>query len=1233
MALGTVLVLPAPLGADSGLQWEPGRGFRRAKLPVPAAGRTGFSEVSAAAAGILFTNRLEEPDAAANNNLMNGSGVAAGDFDGDGRCDLYFCAIRGTNAFYRNLDGWRFEDVTAQAGVGLAGRQSTGALFADVNGDGRLDLLVATLGEGVHCFINEGGGRFRDATAECGLTSDTGSMSLAMADVDGDGALDLYVANYGAVSLLRSGGRAEIKKVGDQWVVTGPYGKRLRIVDGRLEEVGEAGVLYLNDGRGHFTAVPWDSEFFLDEDGRPKPPPLDFGLSVQMRDLSGDRAPEIYVCNDFQTLDRIWLNDGHGRFRALPRLAMRKQCFSSMGVDFADLDRDGFLDFCVTEMMSHDHARRLRQIVGMAPMTPMPGRFDDRPEVPRNTLFWNRGDVTFAELANYAGIPATDWTWQPVFLDVDLDGFEDLLIVSGMMHDVQDRDVLARVRALGRQSPEESRTNLLMYPPLLTPNYAFRNRHDLTFEDTSNAWGFNSTQISQGMALADLDNDGALDIVINCLNGPPLLLRNESAAPRVAVRLQGLPPNTRGIGGVVRVRGGPVDLQSQEILAGGRYLSSDDAMRTFAAGSVSNRLTIEVAWRSGKNSLLRDASPNYVYEFDEAVADAPSPAAPPPAPPPTLFRDVTAALGHVHHEELFNDFARQPLLTRLLSSLGPAVAWADLDGDGQDELAIGTGRGGQVEVYHWAAGGRFQALAANRRWQAADDTTGMALWTGADGGAVLLAGLANYESEATNGPALLQVSAADGRCIVNALAQTNLAAAGASPGPLAVADVDADGTLDLFVGMRVVPGAYPQSSGSRLYRQVAGKLLLDLTNSAVLADAGMVSGAVWTDLDGDGYPDLVLACEWGPIRIFHNDRGQLAPWNAALTWPAASTINHQPSTLNQLTGWWSSVACGDFDEDGRLDFVVGNWGLNDAYQASAEHPLQLYYGDLAGQGTVDLIEAYYAPDVGADVPRRSLNALGQAFPFLAAHYPTHAAFATASITDLLKLLPNPAHRAAATTLETMLFLNRGSNFVAVPLPAQAQWAPVFGIVVADADGDGHEDIFLGQNFLALRQEWPRLDAGRGLWLMGDGQGHFQPMPGQKAGVTVYGEQRGAAAGDFNGDGRVDLVVSQNGAVTRVFENVGGRPGLRVRLQGTTGNPRGIGATVRLSDGKRWGPTRLVTSGSGYWSCDSATQVMSFDGEATQIEVRWPGGKRFTADLPKNAKEIILSWNDAMKVVR
>ncbi len=409
-------------GAALGPVWQSGPGFRFVPLEVPADGQPGFALLEPRQTGIFFTNTLAVTKMMENHNLMNGSGVAAGDFDGDGWCDLYFCAIDGTNALYRNLGGWRFEDVTAAAGVGLRGLHSTGAVFADVNGDGRLDLLVATLGSGVHCFLNQGGGRFQESTAEAGLASETGSTSLALADVNGDGSLDLYVANYGARSLFRSGGSMQVRMENGKWVVLGPNANRLRYVNGQVEELGEAGVLYLNDGRGHFRPVPWDSDYFVDEDGKPVPAPLDFALTVVMRDINGHGCPDIYICNDFAMPDHLWLNDGTGHFRALPRLAMRKQSHSSMGVDFADIGRDGYLDFITTEMTAREHGRRMRELSSLRPQVPVPGRIEDRPDVARNTLFHNRGDGTYVEMAYASGVAASDWTWQPVFLDVDLDG-------------------------------------------------------------------------------------------------------------------------------------------------------------------------------------------------------------------------------------------------------------------------------------------------------------------------------------------------------------------------------------------------------------------------------------------------------------------------------------------------------------------------------------------------------------------------------------------------------------------------------------------------------------------------------------------------------------------------------------------------------------------------------------------------------------------------------------------
>jgi hypothetical protein len=1216
--------------------WETGAGFRVQRLDVPESGRTGFTVVPSLAAGLQFTNHLRGQEAAYNNNLMNGSGVAAGDFDGDGWCDLYFCAISGANALYRNLGNWRFEDVTASAGVGCPNVHSTGALFADLDGDGKLDLLVATLGQGVRCLVNEGGGKFRESTAAAGLASETGSTSLAMADVDGDGDLDLYVANYGALSILRSGGRAEAKLVNGQWVFSGPYAKRLRLVEGRLEEVGEPDVLYLNDGRGHFQPVPWNSDYFLDEEGQPKPEPWDFGLTVQMRDLNGDRAPEIYVCNDFQTVDRMWINNGRGHFRAVPRLVMRKQSFSSMGVDFGDLDRDGRLDFFVTEMLSRDHKLRLRQVVGMQPLTPYPGRLENRPEVPRNTLFLGRGDGTYAEIAHYSGVAASDWSWQPVFLDVDLDGYEDILIGNGMMFDVQDRDVLNYVRSLGQQTPEAARTNLFLYPPFLTPNLALRNRHDLTFEDVSRAWGFASTQVSQGLALADLDHDGDLDVVVNCLNASPLLCRNDTSAPRVAVRLRGQSPNECGIGAVIRVRGGPVGLQKQEVLCGGHYLSGDEPLLTFAAGTITNELAIEVRWRSGRNSLVRQARPNHLYEIAEAHA---TPSAPEPAPAKAQpwFKDLTPSLGHTHYEKLFNDFARQPLLMKLLSQFGPGVAWLDLDQDGQDELVLGNGRGGTLQVFHRAATGTFEAVNLAPAWTAPDDLAGLAAWCSTNGLPVLLAGLASYESGNTNGPAVIACAwpaRADGTGQGQLTLLGEVCLEGASAGPLAVADMDGDGDLDLFVGGRVIPGAYPEAAPSRVFRQEQGRLVLDRENSSVLAKAGLVSSAVWSELNGDGYPELALACEWGSIRIFQNHRGRLAECDVPLVWTSASTAEREgprssapPGAsalrLSQLLGWWNSLTTGDLDEDGRQDLIVGNWGLNTGYEANSAHPLRLYYGNLGGLGVIDLIETYYAPDAGAEVPRRTLGALSQAFPMLAEHYPTHRAFSATTAADLLRLLPARPAVVSATTLSSMLFLNRGSNFVAVPLPPEAQFAPVFAVNVADADGDGHEDVFLGQNFFAMRPELCRLDGGRGLWLRGDGRGGLVPVPGQDSGVMVYGEQRGAAVGDFDRDGRADLVVTQNGAATRLFQNVTARPGLRVRLQGPPANPWGIGAVVRLDFGARSGPAREIHAGAGYWSQDSLVPVLGCPDPPARLEVLWPGGKRQVYDLPGSLGEVVV----------
>jgi enediyne biosynthesis protein E4 len=620
------------------LKWESKEGYRVANLEVPTQGHPGFTLLTPVQTGIHFTNQLTYDRSLLNQNLLNGAGLAAGDFDADGLCDLYFCNLEGANGLFRNKGNWTFENVTLASATACTGQTSRAAVFADVDGDSDLDLFVSSLSGPNALLLNDGKGHFTDATDAAGLRLKAGSHSVALADIDGDGDLDLYVANNGEMSILRTGGAISVRTGADgKPVVTGRLGQRLKIIDGKMIELGEPDAFYLNNGNGTFSRLSWTDGRFVNEAGeRLKMPPWDQGLSVMFRDINADNHPDIYVCNDFQTPDRIWLNDGTGKFRAMAAHAIRTTCYFSMGVDFADIDRDGDDDFFVSDMLSRVHRLLMRQIGATNPPVSHVGEDIDRHQARRNTLQLNRGDGTYADIANFAGVDASDWTWTVLFLDVDLDGYEDLLAANGHAYDTQDRDMIEKspTAILGGM---RSGKDLKDFPPLDTPNYAFRNRGDRTFEELGAKWGFNSTQVSHGISLVDLDNDGDQDLAVSCLWKAPLIYRNESAAPRLAVRLRGKAPNTQGIGAKIRVSGGAVPEQTQEIISGGRYLSGDDPMRVFAAGSLTNKLSIEVTWRNGRQSRVDDARPNHIYEIDEARSE-PAPPKAPPAPDPPFFK-------------------------------------------------------------------------------------------------------------------------------------------------------------------------------------------------------------------------------------------------------------------------------------------------------------------------------------------------------------------------------------------------------------------------------------------------------------------------------------------------------------------------------------------------------------------------------------------------------------------
>ena len=1090
-----------------------------------------------------------------------GTGVAIGDFDGDGRPDIFVVSKVGPNHLYRNLGDFRFEDVTERAGVaGPVGAWKQGAAFADVNNDGRLDLYVCRFGAPNLLYINQGDGTFREEAAARGLALADASGMAAFCDYDRDGWLDVYVQT----NVLDTERR--------------PHGQRDHLFhnnrDGTFTDVTDAAGI-TGETQGH-AATWWD----FDEDG----------------------WPDLYVDNDFKDPDQLYRNNRDGTFTNVLSVVVPHTPQSSMGADLGDLTNDGHLDLLVADMAAtsryKDHRGMAKLRVGMTEDEERPRA---APQYMRNALFLGTGAGRVLEAAQLAGLQATDWTWSVRLEDLDLDGRLDVYVTNGMVRELHNIDVLQRASTF--ESMADRIRVIKASPPLAERHLAFRNLGDLRFEEVGHAWGLDQVGLGSGAAFADLDGDGDLDLVYASIDGPVTICRNDAdTGHAIVIDLRGTVSNRFGVGATVRIEtaAGP---QVRTLTLARGYDSTSEPIVHFGLGDESAVRHLTVEWPSGRRQEFSDVAADRRYTITE-LPDAPVIAPPPPVAP--QFKEISHAahLDTPNHEQPLDELAQQPLLPFRFNRPGPAAVFADVNGYGDDDLTLGGVAGEPGQFYSNLGGAQFLALGAGALRETADAADGpiLAFDADADGDLDLLvtkAGVAAPAGAPGYQPRLLLN---DGRGRFAPAPPEMLPALPLSVGAAVAADFEHTGRLGVFLGGRIVPGHYPQAPRSALLAW-RGDRFVDVTAdlAPALAARGMVTAALWSDVDGDGWPDLLVAFDWGPVACYRNvDGKRFEDVTEKLGFAAAGT------------GWWRSLAAADLNGDGRPDYVVGNVGLNTPYRASSAEPAVLYAGVVLDGSAPQLVEAQ--AEAGQWYPLRTREVLTKVFPSFARRFPTDESYARATLGEVFP----PAALAAATKFTATefrsgVFLSQpDGTFRFTPLPRLAQIAPIHGIVAGDFDGDGHADIVVVGNSYAALPEVGRFDGGVGWLLRGDGRGGFTPVPPAESGFIVPFDARALVVADLNQDGWPDLVATRNNDTPLAFLNRAqpGRHSFGVALRGGRGNPAAIGArlTLALADGSS--QTAEIAAGSGYFSQSSATAFFGYPDAAppVRLKIRWPDGR-------------------------
>jgi enediyne biosynthesis protein E4 len=1075
-----------------------------------------FVSIPVSETGIEFANKVENNDTMNifnYRNFYNGAGVAIGDVNNDGLPDVYAISNQNKNKLYLNKTplssgGLHFEDITTKAGVGGTKIWSTGATMADVNGDGWLDIYVCNSGEGGdranELFINNQNGTFTDRAAEYGLDDKGYSTHAAFFDYDRDGDLDMFLLENSSFPVSKINNQ-NIRHVRDP--LAGQKLFRNDIVVMGRESVGKNTTHAVKQAPNK-TQDPRPKTIFTDvsEQTGIFGSLIGFGLGITIGDLNNDNWPDIYISNDFFERDYLYINQKNGKFIDESKNYLAHESLSSMGADVADINNDGNLDIFVTDMLPGND-KRLKTTTSFEDYNVQKIKLqnDFYYQYNHNALQLNNGDNSFSEIACLSGMQATDWSWGALIFDMDNDGQKDVFVANGIYKNVTDQDFVQLLNDEETMRPYSTGEKQFSYRDFVdlmdavpVSNYAFRNNGNLDFTNKAKDWGFDRPTFSNGSAYGDLDNDGDLDLIVNNFNNNLEVFKNQSVEKHktnfLRIKLKGNSPNTQGIGARVWVWAGGA-MQVLEQMPNRGFESSSDQVMVFGLGQTTKIDSVSVLWNNDKIQVLKAPKINSTLTLEQTNANIVF--VPQKANLTPLLSDVTAQTGidYEHKEQDFIDYDRDNLLKQMYSREGPALAVGDINGDGLEDIYCGGAARGLKKLYVQQANGRFKEspqpdFIADEIAEAVDAT-----FFDADGDKDLdlfvVTGSNEFFPKFDGLKDILYLNDGKG----NFKRDVRFPAIAESGSCVASSDFDHDGDIDLFVGGRLIPSQYGASPNSQFYVNQGNGVFIEMKENLLPnTDLGMVTDAVWADVDKDNYMDLITVSDWGAIQIFNNQKGK-------------SLITHHSSPITQ-NGWWNAIKAADLDNDGDVDFVVGNLGRNHRIMASEAHPAKLYSNDFDQNGNYEQVMTS-ADENGAEFPFLLKFDLQKRIPSIKKQFLKNKDYAEKSIEQLLgkEAVAKATLRTVTQPNSIVLMNDGGGKWTVKNLPVQVQFAPIYGIETFDFDGDGKLDILMAGNNYDVQPELGRYDASYGLLLKNKGKGNFEGVKSSQSGFFVKGQVR------------------------------------------------------------------------------------------------------------------------------